>query len=114
MLKASAKDTSDENEETQENVTATYVPSHLHHIFFEIFKNSMRATLEFAEEKSLPDVPDISCKIFKTVDDITIKVSDRGGGIRRATRGKIFQYNFSTAPRVELAGGAGPCSYGAG
>ena len=37
-LKASAMDTSDENEETQENVTATHVPSHLHHIFFEIFK----------------------------------------------------------------------------
>ena len=43
-----------------------------------------------------------------------IKVSDRGGGINRATRGRIFEYNFSTAPRVELAGGAGPCSYGAG
>ena len=43
-----------------------------------------------------------------------MKVSDRGGGINRATRGRIFEYNFSTAPRVELAGGAGPCSYGAG
>ena len=38
QLKATAMDTSDENTETQENVTATYVPSHLHHIFFEIFK----------------------------------------------------------------------------
>merc|ERR1719150_479028 len=60
------------------------------------------------------EVPPISCKIFKTVDDITIKVSDRGGGINRATRGRIFEYNFSTAPRVELPGGAGPCSHGAG
>jgi hypothetical protein len=37
-LKATAMDTSDENEATQENVTSTYVPSHLHHILFEIFK----------------------------------------------------------------------------
>ena len=72
----------------------------------------MRATLEFAEEKSLAEVPDISCKIFKTVDDITIKVSDRGGGIRRATRGKIFQYMYSTAPSVNIPHGGG--SYGAG
>jgi pyruvate dehydrogenase kinase 2/3/4 len=39
-LKATAMDTSDENKATQENVTATYVPSHLHHILFEIFKVS--------------------------------------------------------------------------
>ena len=38
QLKATAMDTTDENRETQENVTATYVPSHLHHILFEIFK----------------------------------------------------------------------------
>ena len=72
----------------------------------------MRATLEFAEEKSLAEVPEISCKIFKTVDDITIKVSDRGGGIRRATRGKIFQYMYSTAPSVNIPHGGG--SFGAG
>ena len=50
----------------------------------------MRATLEFSDEKSLPKIPDISCQIIKTLDDITIKISDRGGGIKRATRGKIF------------------------
>ena len=37
-LVATSMDTSDENAATQGNVTATYVPSHLHHIFFEIFK----------------------------------------------------------------------------
>ena len=72
----------------------------------------MRATLEFSEEKGLDSVPDISCQIFKTVDDITIKVSDRGGGIRRATRGSIFKYMYSTAPSVSIPHGGG--SYGAG
>ena len=37
-LIATAMDTSDLNEATQEKVSATYVPSHLHHILFEIFK----------------------------------------------------------------------------
>lgn len=107
-ISITALDTTNNNQ----HVNCVYVPSHLHHIFFEIFKNSMRATLEFAEEKSLLEVPDISCQIFKTVDDITIKVSDRGGGIRRATRGKIFQYMYSTAPSVSIPHGGG--SYGAG
>lgn len=72
----------------------------------------MRATLEFSDEKSLPKIPDISCQIIKTLDDITIKISDRGGGIKRATRGKIFQYMYSTAPNVSIPHGGG--SYGAG
>merc|ERR1712130_520336 len=37
-LIATAMDASDDNEATQEKVTAVYVPSHLHHILFEIFK----------------------------------------------------------------------------
>ena len=37
-LIATALDTSDENVETQDEVSASYVPSHLHHIMFEIFK----------------------------------------------------------------------------
>ena len=36
----------------------------------------MRATNEFADAKGMVEVPPISCKIFKTVDDITIKVSN--------------------------------------
>ena len=41
----------------QDQVSATYVPSHLHHILFEIFKNSMRATCEFAEKKRSAELP---------------------------------------------------------
>jgi len=107
-LKATGFDTTDNNSK----VTSVYVPAHLHHIMFEIFKNSMRATCEFAEEKELTDLPYIRCRIFKTKDDITIKISDLGGGINRQTRGKIFKYMYSTAPKVELPNGGG--SYGAG
>ena len=41
----------------QGQVSATYVPSHLHHILFEIFKNSMRATCEFSEKKGISELP---------------------------------------------------------
>jgi len=111
-LVATSMDTSDENAATQGNVTATYVPSHLHHIFFEIFKNSMRATCEFAEAREVHDLPQIRVRIFKTKDDITIKISDLGGGINRAASGKIFNYMYSTAPKVALPDGG--ASYGAG
>jgi len=111
-LKASAMDTSDENEETQENVTATYVPSHLHHIFFEIFKNSMRATCEFSEARGIDELPHIRVRIFKTKNDITIKISDLGGGINRAASGKIFNYMYSTAPNVAIPDGGGSCGGG--
>ena len=43
-----------------------------------------------------------SCRIFKTKDDITIKISDRGGGMSRRVRRKIFNYMYSTAPKVIL------------
>jgi len=111
-LIATAMDASDDNEATQEKVTAVYVPSHLHHILFEIFKNSMRATCEFSEKKGLSSLPNVTVKIYKTRKDITIKISDLGGGIDRASCAKIFNYMYSTAPQVALPEGGG--SYGAG
>ena len=72
----------------------------------------MRATCEFSEAQNLPNLPAISVKIFKTKNDITIKISDRGGGISRAASGKIFNYMYSTAPQVAMPAEGG--SFGAG
>ena len=99
-LKATCLDTTDSNPETRSQVSAAMVPAHLHHIMFEILKNSMRATCEFAENKGAEELPYIRIKIYKTKNDITIKVSDIGGGIPRASSGKIFNYMYSTAPQV--------------
>jgi len=111
-LKAMALDTTDQNVATAGKVSAAYVPAHLHHIMFEIFKNSMRATLEHAEQKGHTDIPPISVRVFKTKNDITVKISDVGGGISRAASGKIFNYMYSTAPQVVIPEGGG--SLGAG
>jgi len=112
-LKATAIDTTDGNEATAGKVSAAYVPAHLHHIMFEILKNAMRATCEFSEKKGQAELPYIRLKIYKTKHDITIKISDVGGGIPRASSGKIFNYMYSTAPQVVLPDGDGG-SFGAG
>ena len=60
----------------------------------------MRATCEFSQSKEEQTLPPIKVKIFKTKHDITIKISDLGGGIPRESSGKVFNYMYSTAPKV--------------
>lgn len=72
-----------------------YVPSHLYHMLFELFKNSMRAVMEHHDE----NYPPITVIIVKGKEDICIKVSDRGGGIPRSETDLLFHYMYSTAPQ---------------
>jgi len=83
-----------------EPIAIAYVPSHLYHIMFELFKNSMRASVEHAENtKSTTSLSPIVVDIVKAKEDLTIRISDRGGGIPRSKADKIFRYMYSTAPR---------------
>ena len=72
-------------------------------MFFEIFKNSMRATMETWENED--EVPAIEVQIVKSKHDISIKVSDQGGGINRNITDNVFLYLFTSATRVKLTGG---------
>ena len=56
----------------------------------------MRATCEFSEAKGSSSLPPIKVKIYKTRNDITIKISDLGGGIPRVSSGKVFNYMWVT------------------
>jgi len=81
-------------------IELVYPPNHLHHILFELFKNSMRAIVE-SRKKGL-DLPDIEVLIVKGEHDVTVKISDQGGGIPRHITNRLFQYLYSTAPRPSM------------
>ncbi|CAG9794168.1 unnamed protein product [Diatraea saccharalis] len=72
-----------------------YVPSHLYHMLFELFKNAMRAVMEHHE--SAP--PPIQVNLINGKEDISVKMSDRGGGIPRSVTDLLFKYMYSTAPQ---------------
>ncbi|RWS31193.1 [Pyruvate dehydrogenase [lipoamide]] kinase-like protein [Leptotrombidium deliense] len=83
-------------------ISVVYVPSHLYHILFELFKNAMRAVVEnYPEAEALPP---INVLLVNGNEDITIKMSDRGGGIKRSLSHLLFQYMYSTAPRPSVSG----------
>uniref|UniRef100_A0AAQ5YM25 Protein-serine/threonine kinase n=1 Tax=Amphiprion ocellaris TaxID=80972 RepID=A0AAQ5YM25_AMPOC len=73
-----------------------YVPSHLYHMLFELFKNAMRATVETHETS--PTLPSIKVRIALGTEDLTIKMSDRGGGVPLRKIDRLFSYMYSTAP----------------
>ncbi|XP_044539436.1 pyruvate dehydrogenase (acetyl-transferring) kinase isozyme 4, mitochondrial-like, partial [Gracilinanus agilis] len=73
-----------------------YVPSHLHHMLFELFKNAMRATVEHQE--SQPSLTPIDVTVVLGKEDLTIRISDRGGGVPLRIIDRLFSYTYSTAP----------------
>ncbi|KTF85865.1 hypothetical protein cypCar_00018923 [Cyprinus carpio] len=94
----------------QKPIQAVYVPSHLFHMLFELFKNAMRATNEL-HEGSKEGLPLIKAKVTLGKEDLSVKISDRGGGVALRKIDRLFNYTYSTAPtpsldskRVPLAG----------
>ena len=91
----------------------TYVKSHLHHMMFELLKNSARAVVEqhigeqgAERRKRLTlshghlgsyGLPPIIVVIAGGKEDAIIKVSDEGGGIPRSGLSKIWSYQYTTA-----------------
>lgn len=55
-----------------ELIKIVYVPSHLYHILFELFKNSMRAIVEHHKTDVLPP---LFVTIVKGKEDVCVKVS---------------------------------------
>nr|XP_057938603.1 pyruvate dehydrogenase (acetyl-transferring) kinase isozyme 1, mitochondrial isoform X1 [Doryrhamphus excisus] len=94
-------------------ITVVYVPSHLYHMVFELFKNAMRATMELYGDAM--DYPPIRAQVALGTEDLTVKVSDRGGGVPLRKIDRLFTYTYSTAPRPSLDGRAAPLAgYGYG
>ena len=49
------------------------------------------------------ELPSLEVLVSKTDDDITIKLSDFGGGIPRLQMTNLFKYMYTTAGRVRKA-----------
>ncbi|KAM9497609.1 pyruvate dehydrogenase (acetyl-transferring) kinase isozyme 3, mitochondrial-like [Salvelinus alpinus] len=87
-------------------IQVVYVPSHLFHTLFELFKNSMRATVELHENSSA-GLPPVKAMVTLGKEDLSIKISDRGGGVPLRKIDKLFSYMYSTAPTPSLEPGNG-------
>lgn len=85
------------------NLRFKYIPSHLHHIIFELMKNSFRATIEHTAPKDRP-LPPVYVIIAGGLEDISIKISDHGGGIPRSGIKRIWSYAYTTAAMNALSG----------
>ncbi|XP_073401995.1 pyruvate dehydrogenase (acetyl-transferring) kinase isozyme 1, mitochondrial [Dendrobates tinctorius] len=77
-------------------IQVVYVPSHLYHMVFELFKNAMRATMEFHADKGV--YPPVKVRVALGSEDLTVKLSDRGGGVPLRKIDRLFNYMYSTAP----------------
>ncbi|CDW55685.1 BCDHK Adom3 and HATPase c domain containing prote in [Trichuris trichiura] len=83
-----------------EPIHVAYSPAHLYHMTFELFKNALRATVEYwGVDKSPFELPPVKVSFFLGNSDLTIKIRDRGGGVPRGQIEKLFAYHYTTAPR---------------
>lgn len=70
-----------------------YVPGHLAHIIFELLKNSLRAVVErYGGADYEGEFPPVKVVVVQGNEDITIKISDEGGGIPRSAIPLIWTY----------------------
>ncbi|KAI0269085.1 mitochondrial branched-chain alpha-ketoacid dehydrogenase kinase-domain-containing protein [Russula aff. rugulosa BPL654] len=78
------------------NLHFAYVPGHLSHICFELLKNSLRAVVERYGHEKEDAIPPIKVIVVEGKEDITIKISDEGGGIARSAIPLIWTYMYTT------------------
>ncbi|XP_019512348.1 PREDICTED: pyruvate dehydrogenase (acetyl-transferring) kinase isozyme 1, mitochondrial isoform X2 [Hipposideros armiger] len=62
--------------------------------------NAMRATMEYHADKGV--YPPIQVHITLGNEDLTVKMSDRGGGVPLRKIDRLFNYMYSTAPRPRV------------
>jgi pyruvate dehydrogenase kinase 2/3/4 len=84
------------------DLTFPYVPGHLSHICFELLKNSLRAVVERYGVDHEENFPPIKVVVVEGKEDITIKISDEGGGIPRSAIPLIWTYMYTTMESQSL------------
>uniref|UniRef100_A0A665VBI6 Protein-serine/threonine kinase n=1 Tax=Echeneis naucrates TaxID=173247 RepID=A0A665VBI6_ECHNA len=67
-----------------------------HFVIHVLCQNAMRATVETHETS--PTLPQVKVRVSLGTEDLTIKMSDRGGGVPLRKIERLFSYMYSTAP----------------
>ncbi|KAG9638956.1 pyruvate dehydrogenase kinase-like protein, partial [Aureobasidium melanogenum] len=76
-----------------------YVPGHLSHMLFETLKNSLRAVVE-THGQDKEEFPVTKVVVAEGKEDITIKISDEGGGIPRSAIPLVWTYMYTTVDQT--------------
>ncbi|CAI4217305.1 unnamed protein product [Parascedosporium putredinis] len=77
------------------NLNFMYVPGHLSHMLFETLKNSLRAVVE-THGQDKQEFPVTKVIVAEGKEDITIKISDEGGGVARSAIPLVWGYSYTT------------------
>lgn len=81
------------------DISFMYVPGHLSHMLFETLKNSLRAVVErHGQDKD--EFPVTKVIVAEGKEDITIKISDEGGGIPRSAIPLVWTYMYTTVDQT--------------
>ncbi|KAK6528267.1 hypothetical protein TWF281_009514 [Arthrobotrys megalospora] len=83
----------------KDDLNFMYVPGHLSHMLFETLKNSLRAVVETHGQDS-DDFPAVKLIVAEGKEDITIKISDEGGGIPRSAIPLVWTYMYTTVDKT--------------
>ncbi|KAE9991751.1 hypothetical protein Vi05172_g7942 [Venturia inaequalis] len=81
------------------DINFMYVPGHLSHMLFETLKNSLRAVVE-AHGQDKEDFPVTKVIVAEGKEDITIKITDEGGGIPRSAIPLVWTYMYTTVDQT--------------
>lgn len=84
---------------------ATVVHSWLHHALMEIFKNSIQAVVEYAQEQvgassiDSSTLPPVEVEVTQTLDHYRIDIVDEGTGISSNNVASVFEWGRSSAEK---------------
>eukprot|EP00930_Biecheleria_cincta_P057776 TRINITY_DN43655_c0_g1_i1.p1 TRINITY_DN43655_c0_g1~~TRINITY_DN43655_c0_g1_i1.p1 ORF type:complete len:377 (-),score=71.79 TRINITY_DN43655_c0_g1_i1:449-1579(-) len=73
----------------------SFVPEHLNFMLQEILKNALRATME-RHMCGGNAIPPVTVSVMKGSFDMTIKISDAGGGMRQQRLQNIWRYGYTS------------------
>jgi hypothetical protein len=83
-----------------DDVRVLCIPSHVHHILLEILKNAIKATIDHNRAHSLVTatiLPPVRIKIVKGFHEVSICVSDEGGGMSIRKAHWAFKFTSSSS-----------------